>query len=102
MLAAKHELWHYHQRRDQHDPQRNDKRSWHADPFDGGVKQQFQRCANRGSQSVMVITKRLSLLSVYRPLSRGSSRWLVCNLGLEGIVSKRLTSVYKSGLSNTW
>ena len=26
----------------------------------------------------------------------------VCNLGLEGIVSKRLTSVYKSGPSKTW
>jgi bifunctional non-homologous end joining protein LigD len=26
----------------------------------------------------------------------------VCNLGLEGIVSKRLTSVYKSGPSRTW
>ena len=26
----------------------------------------------------------------------------VCNLGLEGIVSKRLTSVYRSGPSKTW
>jgi bifunctional non-homologous end joining protein LigD len=26
----------------------------------------------------------------------------VCNLELEGIVSKRLTSVYKSGPSKTW
>ena len=26
----------------------------------------------------------------------------VCNLGLEGIVSKRITSVYKSGPSKTW
>jgi ATP-dependent DNA ligase len=26
----------------------------------------------------------------------------VCKLGLEGIVSKRLTSVYKSGPSKTW
>jgi bifunctional non-homologous end joining protein LigD len=26
----------------------------------------------------------------------------VCNLGLEGIVSKRLTSIYKSGPSRTW
>jgi len=26
----------------------------------------------------------------------------VCNLGLEGIVSKRSTSVYKSGPSKTW
>jgi bifunctional non-homologous end joining protein LigD len=26
----------------------------------------------------------------------------VCNLGLEGIVSKRLTSVYRSGTSRTW
>jgi len=26
----------------------------------------------------------------------------VCDLGLEGIVSKRLTSVYRSGLSRTW
>ena len=26
----------------------------------------------------------------------------VCNLGLEGIVSKRLTSAYKSGRSKTW
>src|SRR5262245_47137380 len=26
----------------------------------------------------------------------------VCNLGLEGIVSKRLTSVYKSGPSKAW
>jgi hypothetical protein len=26
----------------------------------------------------------------------------VCNLGLEGIVSKRLTSAYKSGPSRTW
>jgi bifunctional non-homologous end joining protein LigD len=26
----------------------------------------------------------------------------VCNLGLEGIVSKRLTSMYKSGPSRTW
>jgi hypothetical protein len=42
-------------------------------PFDGGVKQQFQRCANRGLQSVMGITKRLSLLSVYRATT--SSNW---------------------------
>ena len=26
----------------------------------------------------------------------------VCNLGLEGIVSKRLTSIYKSGPSKAW
>ena len=26
----------------------------------------------------------------------------VCDLGLEGIVSKRLTSVYRSGPSRTW
>jgi ATP-dependent DNA ligase len=26
----------------------------------------------------------------------------VCKLGLEGIVSKRATSVYKSGSSKTW
>jgi len=26
----------------------------------------------------------------------------VCDLGLEGIVSKRLTSVYKSGASKSW
>jgi bifunctional non-homologous end joining protein LigD len=26
----------------------------------------------------------------------------VCDLGLEGIVSKRLTSVYRSGPSKTW
>ncbi|MGC2716887.1 MAG: hypothetical protein WA366_26275 [Pseudolabrys sp.] len=26
----------------------------------------------------------------------------VCNLGLEGIVSKRLTSVYRSGPSRAW
>jgi len=26
----------------------------------------------------------------------------VCDLGLEGIVSKRLTSVYRSGRSKTW
>jgi bifunctional non-homologous end joining protein LigD len=26
----------------------------------------------------------------------------VCNLGLEGTVSKRLTSVYKSGPSKSW
>jgi bifunctional non-homologous end joining protein LigD len=26
----------------------------------------------------------------------------ICRLGLEGIVSKRLTSVYKSGPSKTW
>jgi hypothetical protein len=32
---AKHELWHYHQRRDEQD--RNDKRSWHGDPFDRRV-----------------------------------------------------------------
>jgi len=26
----------------------------------------------------------------------------VCDLGLEGIVSKRLTAVYRSGPSRTW
>ncbi len=36
---AKHELWHYHQRRDEQD--RNDKRSWHGDPFDRRVPTNF-------------------------------------------------------------
>jgi len=36
---AKHELWHYNQRRDEED--RNDKRSWHGDPFDRRVPTNF-------------------------------------------------------------
>jgi hypothetical protein len=42
-----------------------------------------------------------TFLSAVRAIPRHSAE-AVCDLGLEGIVSKRLTSVYRSGPSRTW